>query len=131
MRRLALTVVALLTALVILPGLSGPRSGWWSEAAATSGREGHGPGGDTVSSRLHDGAKAFGEGLLGGVKFVGRTIISPFTGTTGQVGRDADATSKRLHKGAKGFGEGLLGGAKYVGRTVVGFFNGSGKTGDR
>ena len=48
------------------------------------------------------------------MKFVGRTIASPLTGTTSKVGQDADATGKRLHRGAKGFGEGLLGGLKYT-----------------
>jgi hypothetical protein len=31
-----------------------------------------------VGDRLHDGAKAFGEALLGGIKYVGRTIIGFF-----------------------------------------------------
>src|SRR5262245_24950158 len=110
----------------LLLGLHGTGSSQWAgrAEAATSPAQRNGGGGDAVGNRLHDGAKEFGEGLLGGVKFVGRTIISPFVGTTGKVGRDADATGKRLHKGAKGFGEGLLGGAKYAGQKVVGFFNG-------
>ena len=61
--------------------------------------------------------------MLGGIKFVGRTIISPFTGTTGKVSRDADTTGKRLHQGAKGFGDGLYGGLKYAGRKVGSFFS--------
>jgi hypothetical protein len=58
--------------------------GEWAGRAegATSSEQKAGSSGGTAGTRLHDGAKDFGEGLLGGVKFVGRTVISPFTGTT-------------------------------------------------
>jgi hypothetical protein len=99
--------------------------------SATSAPQRTGSSGDAVGTRLHDGAKDFGEGLLGGIKFVGRTIISPFTGTTDRVGRDADATGKRLHRGAKGFGEGLRDGLKYTGEKIGRFFSDSSSKGDR
>jgi hypothetical protein len=124
----ALVVVASAVAVfVLLSDLEGTRPSQRSGHAegATSAGQRAGPDGDAVGTRLHDGAKDFGEGLLGGVKFVGRTIASPFTGTTSKVGRDADATGKRLHQGAKGFGEGLLGGLKYTGRKVGDFFSDS------
>jgi hypothetical protein len=31
-----------------------------------------------VGDRLHDGAKSFGEALLGGIKYAGRTVINFF-----------------------------------------------------
>ena len=107
--------------------LPGTRPGEWAGRAegATSAEARAGQSGDAVGTRLHDGAKEFGESLLGGVKFVGRTVISPFTGSTDKVSGDADATGKRLHGGAKAFGEGLLGGVKYTGRKVGGFFGAS------
>jgi hypothetical protein len=115
-------LVVVLTVLIFLSGLewtgSGVRAG--SAEGATSANPGNG---DAIGSRLHDGAKGFGDSLLGGIKFVGRTIISPFTGTTGKVSRDADTTGKRLHQGAKGFGDGLYGGLKYAGRKVGSFFS--------
>ncbi len=113
--------------LVLSPDLAGTRPGEWAGRAegATSADARAGQSGDAVGMRLHDGAKEFGESLLGGVKFVGRTVISPFTGSTDKVSRDADAIGKRLHGGAKVFGEGLLGGVKYTGRKVGGFFGAS------
>jgi hypothetical protein len=125
MRALVLAASAA-AVLVFMSGLEWTWPGEWAGRAegATSADQGAGSSGNTVGTRLHDGAKDFGESLLGGVKFVGRTVISPFTGTTSKVSRDADATGKRLHRGAKGFGEGLLDGAKFAGRTIVGFFNG-------
>jgi hypothetical protein len=39
-----------------------------------------GPGAGDVGDRLHDSAKNFGEALLGGIKFAGRTVIGFFTG---------------------------------------------------
>jgi hypothetical protein len=113
--------------LVVLPGLPGTLAGEWvgvAEGASSAGQR-SGSSGDAVGTSLHDGAKGFGESLLGGLKFVGRTVISPFTGTTGKVSRDADATGERVHKGAKGFGEGLLGGLKYTGRKIGEFFSDS------
>jgi hypothetical protein len=120
-------------ALVFLSGLEGTWPGEWAGRAegATSADRGAGPSGNAVGTRLHDGAKDFGESLLGGVKFVGRTIASPFTGTTSKVGGDADATGKRLHRGAREFGDGLLGGLKYTGRKVGGFFSDSDGKGTR
>jgi hypothetical protein len=107
------------------PSLEWATSGEWVTRAegATSG--------DQTGTRLHVGAKSFGDSLLGGIKFVGRTIISPFTGTTGKVSGDADATGKRLHQGAKGFGEGLLGGLKYTGQKIGSFFSDSRGTSGR
>jgi hypothetical protein len=124
LRVLAIAVFAV-SALVLLPGLAGTWSGEWAGFAegATPAAQRSGQNGDGVGTRLHDGAKDFGESLLGGVKFVGRTVMSPFTGTTGKVNRDADATGKRVHKGAKGFGEGLLDGLKHAGRKIGEFFN--------
>ena len=109
-------------AVVLLPGLEGTGPGEWIGRAegATSSSSG------TVGTTLHDGAKGFGESLLGGIKFVGRTVISPFTGKTDKVSRDADATGKRLHQGAKGFGDGLLGGLKYTGQKIGSFFSDDG-----
>jgi hypothetical protein len=122
--RLRVLVIAVfaLAALMLFPGLARTWSGEWAGLAegATSGQR-SGQNGD-VGTRLHDDAKGFGESLLDGVKFVGRTVISPFTGTTGKVSRDADATGKRVHKGAKGFGDGLLDGLKYTGRKIGEFF---------
>ena len=113
--------------LMLSPDLAGMRPGEWAGRAggATSADARAGQSGDALGMRLHGGAKGFGESLLGGVKFVGRTVISPFTGSTDKVSRDADATGKRLHGGAKAFGEGLLGGVKYTGRKVGGFFGAS------
>jgi hypothetical protein len=130
----ALVVVASAAAVfVLLSDLEGTgpsqRSGH-AEGATSAGQRG-GSDGDAVGARLHDGAKEFGEGLLDGVKFVGRTVVSPFTGRTNDVGRAADATGKRLHRGAKGFGDGLLGGLKYTGRKVGGFFSDSDGKGGR
>jgi hypothetical protein len=105
--------------------LAGTWTGEWArfaEAASPAGQQG-GQSGESTGTRLHDGAKGFGDSLLGGLKFVGRTIISPFSGTTGKVSQDADATGKRLHQGAKGFGDGLLGGLKYTGRKIGDFFS--------
>jgi hypothetical protein len=127
------TTVFVSATLLLLPGHVGTRSGDWAgfaEAAEPAGQR-SGQGGDGVGAQLHDDAKEFGEGLLGGLKFVGRTVISPFTGTTGKVSQDADATGKRLHKGAKGFGEGLYGGLKYTGRKIGEFFSDSEGTGGR
>ena len=123
-RRLLTTVFAIAT-LMLLPGYAGTWPGEWAgfAEAATSASPRGGQSGESVGTRLHDGAKEFGDSLLGGVKFVGRTIISPFTGTTGKVSQDADATGKRLHKGAKGFGDGLLGGMKHTGRKIGEFFS--------
>jgi hypothetical protein len=130
----ALVVVAaaagVLVLLSVLDG-TGPSQRLRQAEGATSAGQRAGSDGDAVGTRLHDGAKDFGEGLLGGVKFVGRTIASPFTGTTDKVGRDADATGKRLHRGAKGFGDGLLGGLKYTGRKVGDFFSDSDGKGGR
>ena len=39
-----------------------------------------GESGAQVGDRIHDSAKSFGEALLGGVKYVGHTIIGFFTG---------------------------------------------------
>jgi hypothetical protein len=36
------------------------------------------PGADAVGKRLHQSAKAFGDALLDGAKFVGRTIANAF-----------------------------------------------------
>jgi hypothetical protein len=119
----ALVAVFAVAALTCLPGFDG-RTG--AAEGATSTPQQTGSSGDAVGTRLHDGAKDFGEGLLGGIKFVGRTIISPFTGTTDKVGRDADATGQRLHRGAKGFGEGLRDGLKYTGQKIGSFFSDSG-----
>jgi hypothetical protein len=33
-----------------------------------------------VGDRLHDSAKSFGEAILGGIKYAGRTVIGFFTG---------------------------------------------------
>ena len=115
--RALVMAVFLIAALMLLPSFTGTWSGL--AEGATSGQQ----SGDAVGSRLHDGAKGFGESLLDSVKFVGRTVISPFTGTTGKVSRDADTTGKRVHKGAKGFGDGLLDGLKYTGRKIGEFFN--------
>jgi hypothetical protein len=126
-RHLHLTTVFAIATLMLLPGYAGTWPGEWAafaEAASSAGQQG-GKSGESTGTRLHDGAKEFGDSLLGGVKFVGRTIISPFTGTTGKVSQDADATGKRLHKGAKGFGDGLLGGLKYTGRKVGEFVSDS------
>ena len=87
----AVLAVLAVAALMLLSGLDG-RAGRAEGATSTPPRTGS--GGDEVGTRLHDGAKDFGEGLLGGIKFVGRTIVSPFTGTTDKVGRDADATGE-------------------------------------
>jgi hypothetical protein len=116
-----------ITTLVVLPGFPATWVVEWTGVAegATSGDRRSGPSGDAVGTSLHDSAKGFGESLLGGLKFVGRTVISPFTGTTGKVSRDADATAERLHKGAKGFGDGLYGGLKYTGRKIGEFFSDS------
>ena len=124
---------ALLAALAVagLMFLSGPDGRAGRAEGATSTPPRTGSNGDAVGTRLHDGAKDFGEGLLGGIKFVGRTIISPFTGTTDKVGRDADATGQRLHRGAKGFGEGLRDGLKYTGQKIGSFFSDSSSKGDR
>jgi hypothetical protein len=130
----ALVVVASVTAVfVLLSDLegTGPSQRSGHAEGATSADQRGGPDGDAVGARLHGGAKDFGESLLGGVKFVGRTIASPFTGTTSKVGQDADATAKRLHRGAKGFGDGLFGGLKYTGRKVGGFFGDSDGKGRR
>ncbi len=109
--------------LVFLPGLEPTWSGEWAGRAEGAASADRGASGSTTGTRLHDGAKGFGESLLGGIKFVGRTVISPFTGTTDRVSRDADATGNKVHRGAKGFGEGLLGGLKYAGRKVGSFFD--------
>lgn len=125
-RRLLATVFASAT-LVLLLGHAATWSGEWpgfAQAASSGGQQG-GRSGESTGTRLHDGAKTFGDSLLGGLKFVGRTIISPFTGTTGKVSQDADATGKRLHNGAKGFGDGLLGGLRYTGRKIGEFFSDS------
>jgi hypothetical protein len=125
MRGLRAPIIVVFAIAVLVPGLPGTWSGEWgrvAEGETPAGQRG-GQNGDGVGTRLHDGAKDFGESLLGGVKFVGRTVISPFTGTTGKVSRDADATGKRVHKGAKGFGEGLLDGLKYTGRKIGEFFS--------
>ena len=129
-------VVLAASAAAVLVFLSGPsgtwRGGWTGRAeGATSSEQRTDSGGTAVGTRLHDGAKDFGEGLLGGIKFVGRTIISPFTGTTGKVSRDADATGQRLHRGAKGFGEGLRDGLKYTGQKIGSFFSDSDGKGGR
>ena len=134
MRGLRALVIALfaISAPVLFLGLAGTWSGKWAGLAeGASARQRSGENGDSVGTRLHDSAKDFGESLLGGVKFVGRTVISPFTGTTDKVSRDADATGKRLHRGANGFGEGLLGGLKYTGRKIGEFFSDSDRTGSR
>lgn len=132
-RRALVLAVTAVAALVLLPGLAGTGSGEWAgraEGATAAGPRG-GQSGDEGGARLHDSSKEFGEGLLGGIKFVGRTVISPFTGATDKVSRDADATGKRLHKGSKGFGEGLLGGLKDTGRRIGAFFSDSGEKGNR
>jgi hypothetical protein len=123
MRRTRYVILAAfaIAVLALVPGFGG--TGWSGHAEAAT-QAGQRAGGDGVGQRLHDGAKDFGDGLLDGVKFVGRTVISPFTGSTNKVGRDADAVGKHLHRGAKDFGEGLLDGMKFAGRTIVGFFNG-------
>jgi hypothetical protein len=38
-----------------------------------------GQSGGNVGDRLHDSAKNFGEALLGGIKYAGRTVIGFFT----------------------------------------------------
>jgi hypothetical protein len=131
--RALVAVASAVAVLVLLSDLDGTRPSQRSGHAegATSAVQRAGRDGDAVGTRLRDGAKDFGEGFLGGVKFVGRTIASPFTGTTDKVGRDADTTGKRLHQGAKGFGEGLLGGLKYTGRKVGAFFSDSDGKKDR
>ena len=110
-------VALVAAAAVVLASLPGLNATWPGRVEAATSSD---PG-----DRLHDGAKGFGDSLLGGIKFVGRTIISPFTGKTHRVGRDADATGKQLHQGSKEFGEGLLGGLKHAGRKIGDFFNGS------
>ena len=124
----SLLAVSTVAALMFLPALEGR---WGRAECATTAPQRSGSSPDAVGTRLHDGAKDFGDGLLGGIKFVGRTIISPFTGTTDKVGRDADATGKRLHRGAKGFGEGLRDGLKYTGQKIGSFFSDSSSKGDR
>jgi hypothetical protein len=42
-----------------------------------------------VGDRLHDSAKGFGEALLGGIKYAGRTVIDFFTDDK------SDGTSKK------------------------------------
>ena len=44
----------------------------------TGGRSGQGAG--DVGNRLHDSAKGFGEAILGGIKYAGRTVIGFFSG---------------------------------------------------
>src|SRR5512134_3516173 len=76
MRTLVLAVTAV-AALVLLAGLAGTGSGEWAgraEGATSAGPRG-GQSGDEVGARLHDSSKGFGERLLGGIKFVGRTVI--------------------------------------------------------
>jgi hypothetical protein len=119
MRRAGLVVVAAVAAALGLMPAPGSAASGSAPAAPAPGR----PSGDAVGARLHDSAKEFGEGLLGGVKFVGRTVINAVSGSTRDVGRDADAVGQRLHRGAKHFGEGLLDGARYAGRTVGDFFS--------
>ena len=133
MRGMRVLVLAASAAAVLafLPGLDPTRPGEWAGRAEGATSTDRGASGSTVGTRLHDGAKGFGEGLLDGIKFVGRTVISPFTGTTDRVSRDADTTGHRLHRGAKGFGEGLLGGLKYTGRKVGSFFSDSDGKGSR
>lgn len=48
-----------------------------SKAAPDSGKKTGQSAGD-VGARLHDEAKGFGEAILGGIKYVGRTIIGFF-----------------------------------------------------
>jgi hypothetical protein len=135
MRDMRALILATFAAAVLVL-LSGPDLTWpggWTghaEGATSSGHRADSDG-NAVGARLHDGAKDFGDGLLGGIKFVGRTIISPFTGTTSKVSRDADSTGQRLHRGAKGFGEGLRDGLKYTGRQIGSFFSESAGKGGR
>jgi hypothetical protein len=53
-----------------------------TETARNSGQTGgrSGPGAGDVGDRLHDSAKGFGEAILGGIKYAGRTVIGFFTG---------------------------------------------------
>ena len=45
-------------------------------AGKTTGKTGQSAG--DVGDRLHDSAKSFGEALLGGIKYAGRTVINFF-----------------------------------------------------
>ena len=128
-------VVLAASAAAVLVFLSGPngtwRGGWTGRAeGATSSEQRTDSAGTAVGSRLHDGAKDFGEGLLGGIKFVGRTIISPFTGTTGKVSRDADRRGSGF-TGREGIRRGVADGLKYTGRKVGSFFSESDGKGGR
>lgn len=46
-------------------------------AGKTAGKTGQSAG--DVGDRLHDSAKSFGEALLGGIKYAGRTVINFFS----------------------------------------------------
>ena len=47
-----------------------------AETSKSGGKTGQGAG--DVGDRLHDSAKNFGEALLGGIKYAGRTVINFF-----------------------------------------------------
>jgi hypothetical protein len=94
MRQAARTsgVVLMSAALVLAPGLataqsqngSGqvsdgtPQAGQGSAKTDKSASKKTGQSAGDVGDRLHDSAKSFGEALLGGIKYAGRTVINFF-----------------------------------------------------
>ena len=88
-RRRLLSTVFVSATLVLLPGHAATWSGEWpgfAEAASSGGQQG-GRSGESTGTRLHDGAKTFGDSLLGGLKYTGRKI--------GEFFSDSDGTERR------------------------------------
>ena len=88
----ASVVVLASAALVLAPGLAAAQSQNGSDQVSEGAKQtGQGSGdasksaGKTAQSagdvgdRLHDSAKNFGEALLGGIKYAGRTVINFFS----------------------------------------------------
>ena len=51
-----------------------------AQQAGSQANERAGESAAEVGDRLHDSAKSFGEAILGGIKYVGRTVAGFFTG---------------------------------------------------
>ena len=88
----ASVVVLASAALALAPGLAAAQSQNGSDPVSEGAKQtGQGSGGapksagktaqsaGDVGDRLHDSAKNFGEALLGGIKYAGRTVINFFS----------------------------------------------------
>jgi len=81
-------VVLASASLALAPGLaaaqsqtgSGQQTGQAGTESAKNDAKSAKQGAGSVADQLHDSAKNFGEALLGGIKYAGRTVIGFFNG---------------------------------------------------